>query len=126
MAGHNSLKVVLQDTAQTLVGTASNTVVSSVFKISDLDRRACVFDIIPGTSISGTATAKLQTSQDGVHWVDSKTAALAGTAVSTIKLLDTDVTNDAAFLPLRPLGRVVVTTSSAAGSISQIYFSTCE
>ncbi len=125
MSGHNSEKVIRQGAAQTLVASATNTVLSDVFKISDLDRRALVIDILPGTSISGTATAKLQTSQDGANWVDSKTGALSGTTMLSIKLLDTD-SGDWAYLPLRPLGRVVVTTSGAAGSVSQIFVSQCE
>lgn len=125
MSGHNSEKVILQGATQTLVGTATKTVVSNVFKISDLDRRAMVVDVLPGSSISGTATAILQHSQDGTNWVDAKTGSLAGTAMTSIKLLDTD-SSDQQYLPLRPLGRVVVTTSGAAGSISQIYVTQCE
>lgn len=125
MSGHNSEKVILQGAAQTLLATASNTVISNVFKLSDLDRRAVVVDILPGTTITGTTTAKLQTSQDGSNWVDSKTVALSGTTMATIKLLDTD-SSDWTFLPLRPLGRVVVTTSTSTGSVSQIFVSQCE
>lgn len=118
-SGYNSNNVILFDTAQTLAASASGTVLSKTFKISDGDALDFVADVLP-SSVTGTATVKLQTSQDGTNWVTSKTVALSGSTLATIKLLDTD-SGDWTYLPLRPIGRFIVDTTTATGSVTSIF-----
>lgn len=71
-------------------------------------------------AVTGTVTAKLQTGFNDV-WVDSKTVDISATGLAVIKLLATD-SGDAAFLPLRSMCRIVVTTAGGeAIAISGVY-----
>ncbi len=97
--------------------------ISENFAIRGSFLTAFLIDIEVGSvTVAAGITAKLQVRQSGNQdWIDSKTVDIDGDGTFTISLLDT-VTADQEFLPLRPVGRVVVTTGAGdAVTVNKIY-----
>lgn len=110
MAGYTYKSVLLDGTAQAVAESATDQVISEVFRITAADSLNIVFDI-KASAVTGTVTLKLQDSVDGQNWYDKKTVDVSATTKTTLKLTQVDSTNDAAHLPLRCLGRLVATTA---------------
>jgi hypothetical protein len=74
------------------------------------------------TTVGDGVTIKLQTRFSNEEaWQDSKTASVTGNGITTLSLLP-NVALDQPFLPLRPQGRVVVTTgSTGATTVEAVY-----
>jgi hypothetical protein len=111
--GYTSKSILLGSVAQVVPASQTKQVISPVFAISaedSLDFRADV----TAASTSGTTSIMLQTSHDGVTWIDGKVVTVADGNVA-ITYLDT-VAGDQTYLPLRPLGRLAVTTAAASGT----------
>ncbi len=124
--GHMFKNVVKNATAQAVSASATNQVVSDVFRLSHADSlwfRARVK--FSSQTVAVGVTAKLQTNShiDGV-WLDSKTLALTGASGTfEFKLLKED-TNDQTYLPLLSLARIVITTGAGdATTIDSIFVS---
>ena len=100
----------LLNKTQVAVGASeTNTVISEIFSI--MDPLTILIDIVcTSVTVTNGITAKLQVSSGNDEWEDSKTVSITGNDTFTI---DTNITDDAANLPLRPLGRVVVTSGVA-------------
>jgi hypothetical protein len=113
MSGYTSESVLLQAAAQVLGASVTKQVVSNVFHFSAEDSLYSVFEIT-SSGRSGTVTAYLQTSLDGTTWSDTKTVTVNANAVY-LKISANDTTNDIDYVPLRPLGRLAVTTAGASG-----------
>ena len=81
-----------------------------------------VLGTFSGGKSAGTGTLKLQVrfSKDQ-DWIDTKSATVTADGIFTIKFLDT-VAADQQYLPLRPQGRLVATTTSSdAFTVDAVY-----
>lgn len=102
----------------------SNVPISENFQINDAGRLNILIAIVTGDVTVGTAiTAKLQTSLDGgTTWKDAKTVTLAADTTTYDISLNVQVTGDQTYLPLRPLGRIVVSTGSGdTSNVTAVY-----
>lgn len=108
-----SIEKVLKKASQAVAASQTNQVVSDLFKIAD--PAYLIIDITVNPAVVATGiTAKLQDSMDNTLWVDKKTVSITAVSSDTlfvIKLLP-DVAGDQASLPLRPTGRIVVSTGA--------------
>lgn len=104
--------------AQAVGNGETNTVVSEEFVIYAEDSRTILIDVEFSAAPTATATFKLQDSFDGVLWFDKVSTTSVATLtddagatryVATLKL-DVRIAGDQTYLPLRPRGRIVVTT----------------
>lgn len=117
IGGYLSKQILKQGGSQLVGASATNTVISDEFRVTSAGALNTRIDVVAGSVTVGTGiTAKLQHAPyikaDGTaDWVDSKTVAIAGNGLVTIKLLATDA-NDHQYLPLRPHGRVVLSTGA--------------
>ena len=81
MAGYSKDNVLLRGASVTLGASETDTVVSDVFNLEagdSLHLSAAV--TASGVTVTNAVTAKIQSSMDGVTWVDSETVAIAGNA----------------------------------------------
>jgi hypothetical protein len=110
MTGYKMESVLLRGTAQDVAESSTKTAVSKVFTISAEDSLNMIVELT-ASAATGTVDVILQDSMDGTTWNDKKATTIASATTVSIKLTVADETNDAQYLPLRPLGRVVVTTA---------------
>lgn len=97
--------------ANVVGASATNQAVSKTFYISFLTALIIDLEVSAVTDTTGI-TAKLQVRQSNDQdWIDSKTVTIDGNGTFTIALLDT-VAGDQPFLPLRSIGRIVVSTGA--------------
>jgi hypothetical protein len=121
-SGHTSKNRVKAGTAQAVGASATKQVVSDVFRIENNSRKEFRADATAASTTSSSGiTLILQTSHDGSTWVDGKSTTISGDGNITVNYLP-NVAGDQAYLPLRPLGRFVVTTGSGdAVTISALW-----
>lgn len=114
--GYTSKNEQLRGASVVIGASATDTVVSNVFRLSQMDSLnfLCIVKAASVTSTTGI-TAKLQHSHDGgTTWADvgnRAQATIAANGNATISIVATD-SSDAAQLPLWTLGRVVVSTGA--------------
>lgn len=113
--GYSFKNELIRGSSVTIGASATNTVVSNVFRITASDSLYFLAKLKSTTTTSTTGiTAKLQESYDGSTWEDvGNRAQVTITTNGTweISLIATD-SSDAAQLPLWPLGRLVVSTGA--------------
>jgi peptidoglycan hydrolase-like protein with peptidoglycan-binding domain len=73
-----------------------------------------------GVTVVGSISVILQHSSDGIIWTSTKTAAVAANGQVSLQFLDT-VAGDQTHLPLRPLLRLVATTTDAGDEVTISY-----
>ena len=73
-----------------------------------------------GVTVVGSISVILQHSSDGIIWTSTKTAAVAANGQVSLQFLDT-VAGDQTHLPLRPLLRLVATTTDAGDEATISY-----
>lgn len=94
----------------------TNVPVSAEFGITAGGANRGMVVCIKASSVSGTATAKLQTKVANEAYTDSKTAVLSN-GMNYIKINPTD---DSSLLPLLNVGRIVLTTAGASGATIEL------
>lgn len=124
--GYESRKVLASGAPQTVGASATDQPISAEFKISAAGSCRIRIDLIASAlTVGAGVTAKLQhatfVNADGTAtWTDTKTASLTTTGLATITVL-VEVAGDQGFCPLRPNGRVVLTTGAgSSATISDI------
>lgn len=87
--------------------------VSRWFNITDSGSRKIIVKLVAtATAVTGSLTAKLQTSI-GSDWVDAKTVAITADGIYYITLIDTK-SADQTYLPLMCKGRIVIVGTNSA------------
>lgn len=120
------MKNVLKNgTSVTIGASETDTVVSKTFDITDRDSVCFTVDLIAasGTYTTGI-TAKIQSTPDGgTNWIDSGTVAISADGIVSLAL-DITQESDTSKLPLRGVGRIVVSSgASDAVTITAVYIS---
>lgn len=123
-SGYTSENVLKSTTAGTVGASATNQELTKPFFNAHWDSLYQVIDVhVTASTVAVGITAKLQDSQDGINWFDKKTVAITAVVTETaftIKLLP-DVAGDQTYLPLRPIGRVVITSGAGdSATVSKI------
>ncbi len=116
MAGANLVKEVkLNQLNQSVVASQTAQAVSNDFGINGFSRGLLRVDINASALTAGSGISAILQNKDGsqADWVTVKTVAMTATGVTSINI---NQNNSADFtaVPLRPLGRVVITTLSGA------------
>jgi len=119
MSGYIPQDVLLNKTAQVVGASATDQVVSKEFRISANGAKFLVVDlVVSAITVSAGIDFELQTTAGVDHlgnekWIATGKAAVALTAVGMKTLsFNNGLAADAAFLPLRPKARVVVTSGA--------------
>jgi len=118
MNGYFPDEVVRTD-VNVVVAAQTNLAVSKEFRISGQGSVKFRVDLVAdAVTVGAGITAKLQTTsgvdKDGNEdWVDAKTTAVTAAGSFSISLL-AQLAADQTYLPLRPKGRVVVTTGAGS------------
>ena len=120
---------VLPTPAPTVVGIVTDSVLSTAFQLPYLNCLNLRVDIIVATITQvGTITLKLQHRDAGGTWADvagtNASLAITATGTKTLRQNVEDSSNDLQNMPLRPMCRVVVTSTNSADrlTLSAIYF----
>lgn len=107
-----------QAVAQSIAGVVANQPVTKAFALTAGGAiRNKIKIVVSGVAITGSITAKFQTSNGGSDWVDTKSVTISGNGNFYIKHLCED-SGDWTYLPLLDLGRVVITTTNAADAVT--------
>lgn len=114
--GFASPEVLLNGATQTVGASASNQVVSKIYRLQNQDSLYHRVDIKAG-AVTGAPVAKLQHTFNGIDWFDAKTVVLVTGTTNTLTFMP-EVVGDQAYLPLRTEARIVV--SSAGGEAASI------
>lgn len=109
---YQSLEVLYKGQQQVVGESKTDAPLSGPNPIQISDPLNVIVDIVVSAIVVAVGvTAKLQTQAGDGAWQDSKTLALTTTGTKTIKITQADA-DDAAYLPIRPKMRVVVTTGA--------------
>ena len=95
-----------------LSGVVTKQAISGQFKITNV--RSILIDVsVASVTHVGTQTITFQTKSlgTGENWVDSKAVTFSSAGIVTISLLDV-VAGDQQYLPLRQIGRVVISQTN--------------
>lgn len=120
--GYTSQSVLKAGAAVTIGSSVTKQACSDVFRITAEDSLAFRADLT-AASTTGTCSVMLQTSFDGSAWVDGKVVSISDGTVSVAYL--PEVSGDQTYLPLRPLGRLVLTSSTTSGTTISAAIKAC-
>lgn len=73
--------------------------------------------VLSAVTVVGAISLILQHSSDGTNWANTKTAVVTTSGVQEIKFLP-NVAGDQAFMPIKPLIRLVATTTNAGDTFT--------